>query len=50
MTEVQLLAQINAFNGGLENFMKYVSGYYSYIEVQLWDDTVIFENRFFVDE
>ncbi|MCI9541828.1 MAG: hypothetical protein HFG39_12445 [Lachnospiraceae bacterium] len=50
LTEVQLLAQINAFNGGLENFMKYVSGYYSYIEVQLWDDTVIFENRFFVDE
>lgn len=26
--------------------MKYVSGYYSYIEVQLWDDTVIFKIDF----
>lgn len=41
LTEEQLLAQMNDFDGGAEDFMQYVSERYSYIEVQLWDDSVI---------
>lgn len=44
-TEEQLLEQINDF-GGTEDFMEYVSQHVSYIEVQLWDDSVIENNRF----
>ncbi len=36
---------INDF-GGTEDFMEYVSQHVSYIEVQLWDDSVIEQNRF----
>ena len=46
LTEKQLLEQMNDFGGGVDNFMKYVSEHYSYIEVQLWDDTVISQNNF----
>ncbi len=41
-----LLTQMNDFEGGADNFLKYVSEHYSYIEVQLWDDSVIFQNNF----
>ena len=49
LTEEQLLTQMNDFDGGAANFMKYVSEQYSYIEVQLWDDNVILQNKFFAD-
>lgn len=45
LTEEQLLAQMNDFDGGVEAFMKYVSGHYSYIEAQLWDDAFL-QNKF----
>lgn len=39
----QLLEQINDFNGNIEDYMKYISEHYSYIEAQLWDDRAIFQ-------
>ncbi|MBD5114968.1 MAG: hypothetical protein HDT46_07150 [Ruminococcaceae bacterium] len=49
LTEEQLLTQMNDFDSGAADFMKYVSEQYSYIEVQLWDDNVILQNKFFAD-
>lgn len=49
LTEEQLLTQMNDFDGGAADFMKYVSEQYSYIEVQLWDDNVILQNKFCAD-
>lgn len=44
LTKEQLLAQMKAFEGGAENFMKYISEHYSYIEAQLWEDDVVFQS------
>lgn len=41
LTEEQLLAQIDDFDGGIEAFMKYAAEHYSYIEAQLWDDGLL---------
>lgn len=43
LTAEQLLAQIEGFPGGVEAFLRDISERYhcSYIEAQLWDDTVI---------
>lgn len=43
LTAKQLLSQINEFEGSTDDFMKYVSEHSSYIEVHLWDDSVIRE-------
>lgn len=49
LTEEQLLAQINDFDGGAADFIEHIAKQYSYIEAQLWDDTAVLQNKFFVD-
>lgn len=49
LTEEQLLAQINDFEGGAAGFIEHISKQYSYIEAQLWEDTAVLQNKFFVD-
>ncbi len=46
LTKEQLLEQIRDFDGSIEDFMDYVVEHYSYIEAQLWDDTIILEQNF----
>lgn len=45
ITKEQLLMQIKDFNGSIQDFLQNMLEEYSYIEAQLWDDSVIFKNR-----
>ena len=45
LTKEQLLSQLSDFNGSIDDFMKYISENYSYIEAQLWEDIAVYENK-----
>lgn len=50
LTKEQLLARISDFDGGVENFMRYISEHYSYVEVQLWEDIAVYQSKIIKSE